>query len=213
MVPISTKKLIPWLDHIWSNYLTDKSGSPIAKIHGFGMTTLSLLKRYPWHSVDSIRPVICGGLGKVFIPKTKNDQYNYLSDFYEITISDRPAVDGKEKSTKEFKALPFSLKNHIKKYMKHTGHVMGNSTFTRVSEKYRLRPEQRKIGLSTRDDGSFMIEHKWKNGISNDSIQRRVLNVKFFNEVEKAINKTEQKLNLSNEAVAKENCKMFSNII
>lgn len=49
MVPISTPQLKVWLDHLWDKYLTDGSGRPRLKVHGFGLTTLSLMERYPWH--------------------------------------------------------------------------------------------------------------------------------------------------------------------
>lgn len=53
MVPISTPQLKLWLDRIWEKYLTDGSGRPRIKVHGFGLTTVSLMERYPWYSVDS----------------------------------------------------------------------------------------------------------------------------------------------------------------
>lgn len=48
MVPISTPDLKIWLDDIWKNYLTDAEGMPIIKVHGFGLTSNSLMRRYPW---------------------------------------------------------------------------------------------------------------------------------------------------------------------
>jgi hypothetical protein len=53
MVPISTPQLKLWLDRIWEKYLTDGSGRPKVRVHGFGLTTVSLMERYPWYSVDS----------------------------------------------------------------------------------------------------------------------------------------------------------------
>lgn len=53
MVPISTPQLYLWLDRIWEKYLTDGSGRPRLRVHGFGLTTMGLVERYPWYSVDS----------------------------------------------------------------------------------------------------------------------------------------------------------------
>ena len=53
MVPISTPQLRIWLDRIWEKYLTDETGHPKIKVHGFGLTTIPLMRRYPWYSVDS----------------------------------------------------------------------------------------------------------------------------------------------------------------
>lgn len=49
MVPISTNDLAHWLDNLFSNFLCDKKGYPIVKVHGFGLTSLKLLRRYPWY--------------------------------------------------------------------------------------------------------------------------------------------------------------------
>lgn len=53
MVPISSQQLQIWLDRIWNSYLLDGSGRPRVRVHGFGLTTFSLMQRYPWYSVDS----------------------------------------------------------------------------------------------------------------------------------------------------------------
>lgn len=53
MVPISNRDLYVWLDRLWSRYLTDEHGRARLRVHGFGMTSVPLMKRYPWYSVDS----------------------------------------------------------------------------------------------------------------------------------------------------------------
>lgn len=49
----SGPKLMEWLDHIWSNYLTKKDGTAKIKVHGFAVTGFEAMLRYPWYSVDS----------------------------------------------------------------------------------------------------------------------------------------------------------------
>lgn len=49
MVPISTNDLTKWLDGLFRNYLTDADGMPVVKVHGFGLTSLRLMLRYPWY--------------------------------------------------------------------------------------------------------------------------------------------------------------------
>jgi hypothetical protein len=53
MVPISTPQLFYWLDRIWERYLCDGAGRPKVRVHGFGLSQIDLMKRYPWYSVDS----------------------------------------------------------------------------------------------------------------------------------------------------------------
>jgi len=68
MVPISTPQLFHWLDRIWDKYLTDGSGRPRLKVHGFGLTTQTLMERYPWYSVDSSSWVQIAANGNILVP-------------------------------------------------------------------------------------------------------------------------------------------------
>lgn len=68
MVPISTQQLFHWLDRIWDKYLTDGSGRPRLKVHGFGLTTQALMERYPWYSVDSSSWVQIAANGNILVP-------------------------------------------------------------------------------------------------------------------------------------------------
>jgi len=63
MVHRSTKYLKGWLDDIWAHYLTNADGTPRVKVHGFGLTTVDLMFRYPWYSVDSSTWLMTGIFG------------------------------------------------------------------------------------------------------------------------------------------------------
>lgn len=67
MVPESTGYLKEWLDRIWHQYLTNPDGTARVKIHGFGLTTLSLIFRYPWYSVDSTSWVMTSRYGAIYL--------------------------------------------------------------------------------------------------------------------------------------------------
>lgn len=69
MVPISNNQLFHWLDRIWEKYLCDSAGRPRLKVHGFGLTSVPLMERYPWFSVDSSSWVQIGAFGNVFMPR------------------------------------------------------------------------------------------------------------------------------------------------
>lgn len=70
MVPISTPQLKLWLDRLWKDYLTDENGFPVVKVHGFGLTSLPLMMRYPWYSVDSSTWVQWAANGMILVPGT-----------------------------------------------------------------------------------------------------------------------------------------------
>jgi len=80
MVAESTKYLREWLDHVWGKYLTRKDGTAKVKIHGFGLTTVELMRRYPWYSVDSTSWVLCGRFGSVYADLPHGDTKLFISD-------------------------------------------------------------------------------------------------------------------------------------
>jgi hypothetical protein len=55
-----------WLDRVWNDHMIDGSGRAKLKVHAFGMTAPSLMKRYPWHSVDSSSWIQAAAFGSVF---------------------------------------------------------------------------------------------------------------------------------------------------
>lgn len=69
MVGSSTKQLQMWLDRIWDKYLVDGSGHAKVKVHGFGITSVPLMERYPWHSCDSSSWIQSTSFGVVVTPK------------------------------------------------------------------------------------------------------------------------------------------------
>lgn len=68
MVGSSTTQLAIWLDRIWDRYLTDGSGRPRLRVHGFGITSIPLMERYPWHSCDSSSWIQSAAFGGVVTP-------------------------------------------------------------------------------------------------------------------------------------------------
>jgi hypothetical protein len=68
MVGSSTKQLAKWLDRMWGKYLTDGSGRPRCKVHGFGITARPLMEDYPWHSCDSSSWIQSAAFGAIETP-------------------------------------------------------------------------------------------------------------------------------------------------
>jgi hypothetical protein len=69
MVGSSTKQLMIWLDRMWDKYLTDGSGNPRIKVHGFGITSIPVMERYPWWSCDSSSWIQSAAYGSVIMPE------------------------------------------------------------------------------------------------------------------------------------------------
>lgn len=68
MVGSSTKQLCIWLDRMWDRYLTDGSGRARIKVHGFGITAVPIMERYPWFSCDSSSWIQSAAFGSIVTP-------------------------------------------------------------------------------------------------------------------------------------------------
>lgn len=77
-----------WLDEVFS-FLCGDRGYPEVKTHGFGMTALPLLFRYPWFSCDSITWVLIGVYGGILVPCSTGGEYDYSKSPLVIAISSR----------------------------------------------------------------------------------------------------------------------------
>jgi len=79
MVGGATSVLKAWLDEVFTEAICDADGYAKCKVHGFGMTSLSLMERYPWYSVDSTSWVMTAAFGSLVFPEIKRP----------VAISDR----------------------------------------------------------------------------------------------------------------------------
>lgn len=69
MVGSSTKQLCIWLDRMWDRYLVDGSGRAKIKVHGFGITAIPIMERYPWYSCDSSSWIQSAAFGAIVTPE------------------------------------------------------------------------------------------------------------------------------------------------
>ena len=80
MVPISNVALQKWLGRIWQSHLSNSDGTARVRVHGFGLTSLDLINRYPWHSIDSTRWIMQGAYGAALHPEFGPQLYITVSD-------------------------------------------------------------------------------------------------------------------------------------
>lgn len=111
MIPNASSVLIGPLDRLWSTVLTDSKGMPVIKVHGFAMTAFSLMRRYPWYSVDSSSWIKVASYGRVFVPrKDVHGKWDWGAAPHPFSISDigRSKGHGK-KETPLWREQVFSL--------------------------------------------------------------------------------------------------------
>jgi len=72
-----------WLDNVFS-MIGDAAGRPTIKLHGFGVTSWSLLLRYPWFSCDSASWLKVGAFGGVLAPPYRHGSFVFSEPPYIV---------------------------------------------------------------------------------------------------------------------------------
>lgn len=90
----TTKQKMQWLDSVFG-FLCGDRGFPSVRTHGFGVTSLPILFRYPFYSVDSVSWILFGAYGQILIPKWNDvtQDYDYTQPPYVIHVSQRGKDD------------------------------------------------------------------------------------------------------------------------
>ena len=182
MVGRKSRDLSSWLDKCF-NLLCDNSDRvPKIKVHGYGMTSILLMIRYPWYSVDSTSWVVQSRLGDILIPRAdKNGELIYDDRSLKISISNRsPNMNTKDD---HYKTLSPHVKAHVDRYIKNKGYVIGKSSFKNVPETYELKEDEKWAGKAV--NGKRDVEKILEPGLSNDYKKRDELNVIYFLDLEK----------------------------
>lgn len=184
MVGIRASQLKVWLDRIFKNYICNANGTPVVKVHGFGMTSLKLLLRYPWYSVDSTSWVVTGRLGSIYVPIHKNGKYLYDENSLKISVSNKsPKL---KEAGKHIKTLsPLETKN-VMQYIDEKGYTLGHSKYRYVKQDYELNERQRWAeGKPQSKSVKRLLETIVEPGLSNTYQLRDELNIIYFQDLEK----------------------------
>jgi hypothetical protein len=86
LVGVQTKERRIWLDDLFSR-ICDAQGFPKVKTHGFGMTAMVLMFRYPWYSVDSTTWIKITANGAVYLPQLVDGEFVFDQVPSIITVS------------------------------------------------------------------------------------------------------------------------------
>jgi hypothetical protein len=168
-----------WLDLLFSEYIPTNT-----KIHGFGQTSLKLLIRYPWFSVDSTSWCITGRMGSIYVPRKKDNKYLYDENSWKICVSNRSP--DKTQAGKHIDTFTPIQKNIILEYLDELEYKLGQSNFFTASKEYQLKENERWFG-KVRLDGSREVEKIIEKGLSNDYKLRDEVNIIYFLDLEKSL--------------------------
>jgi len=175
---MTTRKRLENLDRIWFDHLVDDKLMPTHKFHGFGLTSLRILFRYPWYSVDSTSWVAFSRFGIILIPAVSQSQYKYDRPPVTVCVSRRSPSNKRSWAT--LHTMNPSLKKKIIRYARGLGFPMGKSHVTSF------------------DEGKVQ-ERVIIPGLSNDHKLRDQFNLLFFVKAEEFMGHWMRPLNIEKE--------------
>lgn len=184
MVGSSNTALSSWLDRMFGNIICDDAGFPKVHVHGFGLTSLKLMLRYPWYSVDSTSWVVTGRLGSIFVPRYKGGEWVYDDTSWKIAVSSKSP--SKTEAGKHFDTLSPVNKSMVLGYIKEKGYKMGVSSFTTKRGDEELKDNEKWIGKAPKDKTEMRrVEVIEEEGLCNSYKLRDEINIIYFRDLEK----------------------------
>ena len=179
----TTTKLLPWMEECFSQYICDKDGMPKVKVHGFAVTSLKLMLRFPWFSVDSTSWIVTGRNGKIFVPHYRNGVWLYDENSMKIGVSNRSP--SKMQKNQHIDTLQPQQKEIILNYIHTKGYVLGKSEFKQVDDTY--KPTENERWAEKKEfvkNGKRLLEIVKEKGLSNTYQLRDEINILYFNDLE-----------------------------
>lgn len=149
---------------------------PTHKIHGFAMTSPSLITAYPWYSVDSTSWIQFGKYGAVIIPRKINGKYSYCKSPYITFVTSR---DAKKCSQGHFDNFVDIHQTYFYEYFKEKGFIVGSSEFKTVDANYKLQTNEHWA-----DKRCGLVEIVIEEGLCNSHELRDKLNIIFYLDME-----------------------------
>lgn len=92
---------VHWADLLFERICPPPACKPIIRTHGFAMTSLMLMMRYPWYSTDSASWAKLAGYGSIFLPHMRHGEWDFKT-YFMIAFSKRSQfskVDGRHYCT------------------------------------------------------------------------------------------------------------------
>lgn len=172
-----------WLDDMFANYICDKKGFPKVKVHGFGMTSVPFMLRYPWYSVDSTAWIMVSRHGNILVPHYKDGEWLYDRKYMVVQVSNQSP--SRMNKNKHIRNMPENVKRIIIEYLKMKGYTLGKSRLKKVPEDYKCKENEIKYVTPHRYKGCKLVEEILERGVCNDYKLRDELNAIYFMDMEK----------------------------
>lgn len=182
----TTDQRIAFLDRCFEVICDTPDRMPKVKVHGFGVTALRALLRYPWYSVDSTSWVVAGRIGNIYMPYLRGGKWVYDENSWAVCVSNRS--NNLKDAGKHLQTMTKLEQAQVMQYLDERGYVIGESDFRMEPQSYILQENERWAQKKpTTKDALRKVEHIRIPGISNTYQLRDELNIMYFLDLEKSV--------------------------
>lgn len=144
-----------WADRAWEIICPGPSHLPVCKVHGFAITSFTLVARYPWWSVDSTTWAKRSAYGIIIMPHHRGGRFVFDRTPYDLFIGDGSPYTKRMSSSqgmKHYRQMPLAHREVVRQWLKEIGVPFGKSK-----------------------NGKVIVA-----GVSNDIVKRQAATVEYF---------------------------------
>lgn len=182
----SGSAIIPWLDECFGKYICDENGIPKIKIHGFAITSLKAMLRYPFYSVDSTSWIMTSRMGSIYVPRYRNGKWIYDENSWKVAVSSRSP--GKAEAGKHIDTFSPKQRDVILDYIHAKGYKLGKSRFEKFPQNHELKGNERWAEKKPKDKKApRLLEIIEEDGVANRYQLRDEMNIIYFQDLEKTM--------------------------
>lgn len=117
----SKGEMIRWLDEAFSRICPASNNHlPITRPHGFAMTSIPIMWRYPWFSVDSTRCRVIGAFGTIAVPRLRKGEFCFRQTPIWFGISSKGCKGDYRQRIHISNCVP-AVRENVKRWVKHIG--------------------------------------------------------------------------------------------
>jgi hypothetical protein len=98
---------------------------PVCKVHGFAMTGLKGIWRWPWFSVDSTSWLVWPANGWIPVPR-RSEKRGWMYDRQPMVINACPASSTRSRKWRHLQNVPKDIRKLLLRYMEEAGVPIGS---------------------------------------------------------------------------------------
>jgi len=176
---ISKRDYYAWVNQVFELICDKDTRLPKWKLHAFALTSVDIIKAFPFYSCDSSSWVQFSRFGKILVPQINNGIYDYTLKPLDMFVSNRGVKDVTEGN--HIDHCSNQIKDYVLSYLDSINVKLGASEFKVVDTDYKVEENEKTIDRY--EDGTRRVEVFLEKGVSNRHEYRDIVNFLYFSKL------------------------------